>query len=343
MPTEEITTGTDDFDQDLDSAIGAAEELTGAAAVDIDQVLESGPNADVGRPDGPAPYDFNRPNSISRIFEKNLQAVGEGFAKTATIDFTSLLRTTTKVEFTGMYQSSFGDYQNELPKPTCAALITLEPLKGMSLLHLDLSLCYVFMQKLLGGPLNESTPDREFTEIERGINAGLVDRFTEILRKSMTKWVKLTPKFVKLENNPSYLSGIAEGESLIVLGFRLQTGPADGRVEICFPLPAFGPVKDVFDPRDTVELRTDDELRDDRRRILNMVQGTSSELVVELSTFGSNLEEILNLSEGDVLRLPQAVEAPLRVKVAGRHAWMGEAGRVGQNRAIKLISQVTKE
>ncbi|MCP4572097.1 MAG: hypothetical protein GY838_07055 [bacterium] len=333
-------------DMDLESAIGAAEELAGAVdngGVDLEQVLASDSDAVVGDSNGPARYDFNRPNSISRTFEKNLQAVGEAFAKMATIDFTSLMRSTTKVEFTGLRQNSFGDFQGAMPKPTCAALVTLEPLKGMSLIHLDLSLCYIFMQKLLGGALSDAAPEREFTEIERGINAGLVERFAEILRKATSKWTELKPAFVKLENNPGYLSGIAEGESLIILGFRVQVGPADGRVEMAIPLSAFGPVREVFDPQETIELRTAYELKDDRRRILNMVQGTDGEVVVELGSYGSNLEEILNLTEGDVLRLPQAVETPLKVKVAGRDAWLGEAGRVGQNRAVKLIQQLTKE
>lgn len=340
-PEDPKTTAEPGLEPDLDTAIGAAEELAGS--VDLDEVLSSDSNSDVGGPEGPSRYDFNRPNSISRTFEKNLQAVGESFAKTATIDFTSLMRSTTKVEYTGLHQTSFGEYQNELPKPTCAALVTLEPLKGMSLVHLDLALCYVFMQKLLGGALSDATPEREFTEIERGINGGLVDRFTEILRKCAGKWTELSPKFVKLENNPGYLSGIAEGESLIILGFRVQVGPADGRVELAFPLSAFGPVREIFDPRESIELRTEGELRDDRRRILNMVQGTESEVVVELGSFGSNLEEILSLAEGDVVRLPQAVEAPLRVQIAGHDAWLGEAGRIGQNRAVKLIEQLNKE
>lgn len=344
MAPEQLNKNEDDLD--LDSAIGAAEELAGAvdgAGVDLDEVLASDSNADVSGDAGPVRYDFNRPNSISRTFEKNLQAVGESFAKTATIDFTSLMRSTTKVEFTGLHQSSFVEYQGAMPKPTCAALVTLEPLKGTSLIHLDLSLCYVFMQKLLGGALSDASPEREFTEIERGINAGLVERFTEILRRSIVKWTELKPAFVKLENNPGYLSGIAEGESLIIMNFRVQVGPADGRVEMAFPLAAFGPVKDVFDPTETIELRTALELRDDRRRILNMVQATDGEVVVELGSYGSNLEEILNLVEGDVLRLPQGVETPLRVQVAGRDAWLGEAGRVGQNRAVKLIQQLNKE
>ena len=336
----------DDLDLDLEAAIGAAEDLAGQvggpAGVDVEAVL----NADSAageRADGPRPYDFNRPHSISRIFANNLQAVAEGFAKTAGIDFTSLVRVSVQFEYRGLRQCTYAEYLEELPNPTSAALVTLEPLKGQSILHLDLGLCFVLMQKLLGGALDAQSTVREFTEIERGINAGLVERFLEILRRSMAKFTEVRPGFVRLENNPGYLGGLAEGESLIILRFNVQVGAAEGPCHLAFPLNAFGPVREVFDPREAVEMRTEDELREDRRRILSTVQGTASEMIVELGTVDASLEEILALKEGQILRLPQAVDAPLRVRIEGQESWLGEAGRIGPNRAVRLVRKLTKE
>jgi flagellar motor switch protein FliM len=336
-------------DADLDAAIGAAEELVGGVDgldqeldLDLEDVLNAESDADM-TDFGPRKYDFNRPHNISRTFEQNLQSIAENFAKTGGIDFTSLLRMTAVVEYKGLHQCAFSEYLEELPNPTCASLVTLSPLKGYALLHIDLGLCFVFMKKLMGGaPVSEDTV-REFTEIERGINAGLAERFLEILRKSAGKLVQLEPKFVGLENNPNYLGGIADGESLIIMKFQVKLDTVEGPVALAIPLAAFGPVRDIFDPRDSIELRTSHELRDDRRKILNMVRSTGSELVVTLGEIGTNLEDVLNLAVGDIIHLPQAVDAPLKVRVEGQDAWLADAGRVGQHRAIKLIQQLSKE
>ncbi|RKZ19718.1 hypothetical protein DRQ50_01510 [bacterium] len=346
MASEEIGIDNEVMDPELASAIDTAEDLSGTVsnpAVDIDAVLEAESISDGDTAEGPNRYDFNRPHNISRAFEKNLQSVGENFAKTATIDFTNLMRSTVQVEFRGMRQTTFADYQNSMPNPTSAAVVALEPLKGVSLLNLDLNLCYVFLQKLMGGPLDAEGPMREFTEIERSIAANLVERFTELVRKAMAHLTDVKPKFVKLENNPGYLSGISEGESLIILRFPVAATPAEGPVELAIPMSAFGPVREIFDPQESIELRDDYELRDDRRRILNMVQTTQSQVVVELAEVPTSLEEILNLSEGDLISLSQSVQAPLKVKISGRPAWLGEAGRLGQKRAVKLIRQLNKE
>ncbi len=126
---------TEDFD--LDAAIGAAEELAGSVddgmGSNLDDLLEAD-SSDEGLEGGPKRYDFNKPHGISRQFEQNLQAVGETFAKTGTIDFTSLLRMSSTVEFTGLRQSTFAEYLEQMPSPTCASLVTMAPFK-MTPLH----------------------------------------------------------------------------------------------------------------------------------------------------------------------------------------------------------------
>lgn len=339
--------GLEDLDDlDLDAAIGAAENLAGGVddgiGVDIEDVLNAD-SGDEALDGGPRRYDFNRPHNISRSFEHSLQAVGENFAKTGTIDFTSLLRMTTVVEFKGLRQSTYAEYLADLPNPTCVSMVTMSPLKGNCLVYIDLGLCFLFLKKLMGGFADAEDTLREFTEIERGINAGLVNRFTEIFRKSVSKRLEVQPAFVALENNPTYLSGISEGEMLIVLKFQVRLDTIEGPMELVFPLAAFGPVKDIFDPQDLVDLRTPAELREDRRRVLEMIRGTDCEIMVQLAEIDTNLEAVMNLAVGDILNLPHGVDAPLKVHIEGRAAWTGEAGRVGQNRAVKLHTKCCKE
>ena len=51
----------------------------------------------------------------------------------------------------------------------------------------------------------------------------------------------------------------------------------------------------------------------------------------------------INTRIGDIIHLPQSVGSPLKVMIEGQNAWLGEAGRIGQSREVKLIRQLTKE
>jgi len=331
-----------DLDIALYEAEASAEEVDDDLGLDLEDVLNASPyEEDLG--DTPVKYDFHRPHNISRPFQKNLQAVADHFAKNGTIEFTSRLRLATDVEYLGLRQCTYAEFVRDLPLPTCAAMVDLPPLKGPSLLHLDLGLCFVFMKKMLGGLPDPELTVRDFTEIERGIVTDVVDRFLELFRKAMSKIVPVEPRLHALENNTNYLSGISEGTSLLILMFQIKLDTVEGPLQWAIPLSSFGPVREIFDPSDIKETRNTGELREDRRKILEMVQGIGSELVVQLGQFDTNLETILNLSTGDVLDLPQPVDAPLTIRIAGRDAWLGQAGRVGNHRAIKLIQQLTKE
>jgi flagellar motor switch protein FliM len=346
----ENTSSTATEDWELDAAIDAAEDLAGGVGtdpgaevgLDIEDLMNAHPD-DVEPESGPQRYDFNRPHNISRAFQKNLQAVADYFAKNGTIEFTSLLRMTTEISYDGLRQGTYAEFLDDLPSPTCTSLVTLAPLKGPALIHLDLGLSFVFMKKLMGGAATTEMVLRDFTEIERGIVGDLVGRFLELFRRSISKLVEVQSALLGLENNPHYLSGIAEGESVIVLSFRVRLDQVEGPLRLAVPLSAFGPVRDIFDPSAVNESRSDDELRDDRRKILDTMRSSGSELVVLLGENETNLEEILGLRVGDVIHLPQPVAAPLTVRVEGRDAWEGEPGRVGGNRAVKLIQQSNKE
>lgn len=334
---------------DLDRALDAAESLAGPVdpiepglGVDIASLLEADPD-DAGPAAGPAPYDFHRPHTVSRAFQQNLQSVADTFAKTGTIEFTSLLRMNAEIAFTGLRQCTYAEYLAGLPRSTCAASLGMEPLKGSLLLQFDLALCFAFMKKLLGGTPDLESRVRDFTEIERAIAGDLVGRFVDVLRRAVSKLVEVQAATTGLENNPNYLSGIGQGESVIVLDFRVGLDTAQGPLSLVLPLAAFGPVRDIFDPTEAFEERDPAELQQDREQVLDTLQDMSSELVVELARRRARLEEIVGLSVGDVLDLGRRVGEPLKVSIQGREAWRGEPGSIGDRHAVRLVSPWTKE
>jgi len=324
-------------DLDLDAALEDAADL----GVDLDAVMNADP--EVEDPAGVRAYDFNRPHSISKRFGQNLQNLAEQFSRSATVHLTSLLRSNVVVEYQELQLRSYVEYRESLPRPTCLASLSLRPLAGQSLIHQDLGLCFVILKKLMGGRPDGEERLRPFTEIERGIFSHYTGRVADLLRLAASKLVELHPELVGLENNPDYLSGIPAGETLACLRFRVRLEAIEGALDLALPLSAFSPVRDIFDPEESVELRSRDEMTRDRRQILDMIQTTTSELVVNLGELELPLDRVLALKEGDLLHLSQAVDSPLKVLIEGREVFLAEAGRVNQNRAVKLVRKLEKE
>lgn len=288
-------------------------------------------------------FDFNRPHSISRNFEQQLCNLAENFAKLATINFTNIFRVNTVLEFRELRLLSCGDYLANLGNPSFVANLTLAPLKGQALLHLDLGLCFSMLKKLMGGVAEAEERSREFTEIECAIFRSLVLKILANLREASSRLVDMKPEFVSMENNPEYVRGVAVGDSMLVMAFRFKLDAVEGALELGIPMPAFEPVHSLFDPEEKPELRSQAEQQQDQQQILNLIQGTRGEIVALLSQLETNLDAVMRWSEGDLIHLPQPVDAPLVVEFQGKSMFRAEAGRVRQNRAVKLIEKLNEE
>jgi len=339
--TSDITgnAGTDLLDElDLDSALADASDLS----MDLDEIMQADPEQEAGE-GGVQAYDFNRPHSISRRFEQNLRNIAELFARSATVSLTSLLRSNVVLEFEDIQLRSFAEMREKMPRPSCLAATTMRPLNGQQLMQLEMNLCFVILKKLMGGRAETEDRVRPFTEIERGIFSHFTGRLLDTLKIATSKLLDVQPELVTLENNPDYLSGIPNGETLAELRFRLRLEAVEGSLSVAYPLNAFSPVRDIVDPEENVELRSTDEKLEDQEQILDMMQVTDSELVVQMGQVDLPLDRVLALQEGDLLHLPQSVDSPLTVLIEGREVFLGEAGRVKQNRAVKLVQKLEKE
>jgi flagellar motor switch protein FliM len=291
----------------------------------------------------PVAFDFKRPGGLGRHFEQNLRNLAENLAKMSSISLTSLLRANTTLELREVGLSPYADYLATVPRPSCLAIVALPPLQGRALLHLDLGICFSLLKRLMGGAAEAEKRTREFTEIERGVVCIVIQKFLELLRQAGARLLDLAPEFVSLENNPDYITGISAGDTLVRLSFAINLESENGVLDLCLPLTGFEPVRDLFDPQEHAELRSEEEVDRDRRRVLHVIQGTDCDIIVKFAELKANLEWILRLQEGDVIPLKQMSDAPFRVEIAGKDAFWGEAGRLNQQRAVRLTQRISEE
>ncbi len=305
--------------------------------------------SDLVKPETQAPFpgvesfDFSMAHSISRQFEKNLLKMCESFAKTVSLALTRQLRANTAVRFTKLDLISYGAFSADLSEMTAVSIVTLAPLSGFSLVHFDLNMAYLMVMRLLGGPIEEVTIERKFTDIELGIGKMLTEQVNSDLKDSASELVELQPEFIHLENNPNYLGIVASNDPVVVLNFDLSIDDLQGPLRICIPMSSFEPVWDKFDPDENSEYRSPAEVRRDRLMVFECIKSSQADVVVNLAEINVTFQRILELSEGETLHLGKSVNSPLVLEVQGKPMFMGLPGKLNQNSALKLTDRLEEE
>ncbi|MBU0742400.1 FliM/FliN family flagellar motor switch protein [bacterium] len=288
-------------------------------------------------------FDFSLPQNISRQFEKNLLTLCESFAKSVSLAFTSQLRANTAIRFAKLDLCTYGDFGAGLSDLTAVSIVSLPPLGGYALVHFDLDMMYLMIMRLLGGPIEQVSIERRFTDIELGVGRMITERILSDLRSGAAKLVELNPEFVHLENNPNYLGIIATNDPVVVLNFDICIEDLQGPLRICIPMNAFEPVWDRFDPEEISEYRSAAEVKRDRMMLFEAIKGTTVDVVVKLADISLTFQQILELKEGDTIPLFKSLQSPLELEVQGKPMFRGLPGKLNQNRALKLTERLAEE
>lgn len=285
-------------------------------------------------------FDFNRPNNnLSKGFERNIRGVSEGFAKDASLSFSNLLRGTADFTFGGMRVSSFGETLSGWENPTCLAVCSMEPLSGVVLLQVEARLMFAFFTKLLGGPVEEPTQVRDFTEIEMGLARKVLTKLLEQFSTATDKVHRVVPLLIQIENNPNYLNAYSESEPVLNLQYTVSIEDVGATLGYVIPLAAFDPVREDFDPREGLDVRSAADRAAEKLKARGLVGGSTATVAARFRSRRIAMGELLSLKAGDTLALEHHVERPLDVDVEGKTLFTGSSGRTGRSRAVQIIDR----
>ena len=97
------------------------------------------------------PYDFKRPERVSKDQMRALETLHENFSRNYGAALSGFLRTITEVKVANIEQMTFSEFTHSLPNPTSFNLLSAEPLDGSICLEISPLIIYPIIDRLLGG------------------------------------------------------------------------------------------------------------------------------------------------------------------------------------------------
>lgn len=290
-------------------------------------------------------YNFRRPDKFSKEHLRALQDIHRDYARNLAMSLTAYLRMDVEIDVISVDQLTYDEFVCSMPSRIKNGVFKLNPLVGEISLGLSPEVLNVILDRMLGG--DGSNPDfsRELTSIEEALTKKVVERFIGTLEESWTSIIHVKAEFSSLDNGGYNVVPIAtSGEIIALITFEIRMGQKNfGLVNLCFPYPVLETVLPKLTPQYIFHSTTSTPSNEfGRNEILTKIGLADMNLSVQLGTTNILIDEILDLKEGDIIKLDQNISDELIVLINGKKKFIANPGLIENKLAVKIAGKYAK-
>ncbi|MBL8759394.1 MAG: flagellar motor switch protein FliM [Phycisphaerae bacterium] len=290
------------------------------------------------------PYDFKRPERVSKDQMRALQTLHEGFARNFGASLSGFLRTIVEVKVSTCEQMTYGEFIAGLPNPTSFNLIDAKPLEGQICMELSPLIIYPIIDRLLGGTNTDLfIPQRPVTLIESRLISKVTSRGLSTLSEAWAGVRQLDFQIVATESNPQLVQIVPPNEVVLVVGFELKMGSRAGTMNLCIPYNVIEPVVEELSAQSwfsSSKASRGPEIRQKIGRSLSRAPVGVTGLLAETTM---TLRDLRHLAVGDLVVTEKPLSQPVVLCVEGEKKFLAHIGQYKGGRALKILRAITPE
>lgn len=316
---------------------------------EIDQLLTAISAGDVEAEEAPKPaeqrkikiYDFKRPDKFSKEQIRTVSIMHETFARLTTTSLSAQLRSLVQVHVASVDQLTYEEFIRSIPNPTTLAVINMDPLKGSAILEIDPAITFSIIDRLFGGKGESAKVSRDLTDIEQSVMEGIIVRVLGNMREAWSQVIDLRPRLGQIETNPQFAQIVPPTEMVVLVTLETKVGDVEGMMNFCIPYLTIEPIISKLSAQywySSVRRGATTENLNILRERLSTVEVT---VVAEVGSMQLPVREVLALSTGDVIRLPNVkVTDPMVLKIGNQPKFLCKPGVVGKKIAVQIIKKL---
>lgn len=255
------------------------------------------------------PYDFRRPDKLSKDQLRTLQMLHETFARMAASSLSAYLRTPVNIELISFEQVPYEEYLRSINQ-SVFTIMSLQPLSGQAVLEVEFELIFTIIDRMLGGA-GKAIKRTVLTEIERPLVQQTVERLFGALKTAWEGVVVVNPLTEGMETSSQFVQVAPPSDIVVTILFEVRVGEQRGAMSLCIPYLVLKPVAAKLSAQKWFASGTRRVTEHTRRELCHQVQHSSVECQVRLGKARIAVQDLLKLAVGDVVRLDQPTNQDL--------------------------------
>ncbi|MCB1158293.1 MAG: flagellar motor switch protein FliM [Leptospiraceae bacterium] len=282
-------------------------------------------------------YDFKRPDKFSKDQIRTLQMMHETFARQATTGLSAQLRALVGVHVASVDQLTYEEFIRSIPNPTTLAVINMDPLKGSAILEMDPSISFTIIDRLFGGRGESAKINRELSDIEMSVMEGIIVRILGNLREAWSTVIDLRPRLGNIETNPQFAQVVPPNDMVVLITLETKVGDVEGMTNLCIPYITIEPIINKLSAQYLYSSLRSGETDENKVVIQERLDQIKIPLITEVGSVDITMNDLLNLSVGDIVKLENTpTKSDLVIKVGDRSKFKCTPGRSGNRLAVQI-------
>ncbi|GIW74883.1 MAG: hypothetical protein KatS3mg103_1405 [Phycisphaerales bacterium] len=289
------------------------------------------------------PYDFKRPERVSKDQMRSLQTLHEQFARNFGASLSGFLRTIVEVKVATCEQMTYGEFISALPNPTSFNLIEADALEGQICMELSPLIIYPIIDRLLGGTSQDLfIPQRPMTLIESRLIGNVTSRGLEALSEAWAGVKQMTFAVKATESNPQLVQIVPPNEVVVVIGFEVKMSNRAGTMSLCIPFNVIEPVMEAVSAQNWFSSGRGGRAEGLERRVGGTLAGAAVSVAGVLARTTITLGDLARMAEGDLILTETPATKPVVLSVEGKAKFLAHIGQHRNKRALRIVRPVTK-
>ncbi len=282
------------------------------------------------------PYNFRRPDRLAKEHVRSLYLLHDTFAHNLSLSLPLFLRTISEINLISVEQLPYADYLRGLTDPTNLFGIAAEQLRGVFAVEINSSIAFPIIDRMLGGDGEVLSEVRAATEIELKVLEGFISMVVDDYRETWKPTVEFDTQIVGRETRPQLLQIVAPNEIVSVVVYQIQIGEAKGSLSICLPVTMLESVVEKFNSASYAQ--TNQTAPEATGALLKTLAAVRLPVSAELFKVRAHVEDLMNLTTGDVLRTNHRVEKSVNVGIGNSVKFAGRLAALDG----RMVVQVTE-
>ncbi|MFO7445023.1 MAG: flagellar motor switch protein FliM [Ignavibacteriaceae bacterium] len=313
---------------------------------EIDQLLNKVKSGDE-QPAGPtiqeeaSLYDFRLPNRISKNQLRTLRNIHDNFAESFSSFLVTKLQSIVSINVTSIDQIYYSEYVLSVSNPGCLYTFELKDTDIKGILELNLDLALSLVDRMLGGNGLGSKQVKIITPIEQKVLFPIIEKIMYDLKKVWQVVDNYDFRIERFESDIDFAQITSQNESVLLISFEILVGEQSFLMNVCFATFAFDTVLSKLSSQKLSTIRpTKYNGITARDLIKSHLDKTFLPVTVEFGSTKITVDELLNLTKGDILKLSNKISDDHLVKVGNKKMFYGKIGVVNKNKAIKINKRI---